>query len=85
MTPNQTHFFMSLIGFVTSIVLSLLFSGAKEGDKSERSLFINIFGNSIHLHHWLYGSLFLIALLVIEYYFLNQQKLLFISFLKDLA
>jgi hypothetical protein len=45
-----------------------LVSGKHEGSNIERSIRFNIKGYFIHIHHWIWCSVILIVLLVINYY-----------------
>jgi hypothetical protein len=62
--------------------LFLVFGGGYEGDKPEKSVFINLLGLKIHFHHWMLGLLLLIITLLIETYFFSNNKNLFVSFIK---
>jgi hypothetical protein len=62
-------FFGVVIGFLFWKVVS----GKYEGDKIERSFRFNIINYYIHIHHWIWCSVVLVALLILNY----QNMLIF--------
>jgi len=82
LTNNQINYISAILGFILINILFLIFAGGFEGDKSANSLFISLFGQNIHLHHWLVGFVSLIILLVLEQLI---GKSLLLSFTKGLA
>jgi hypothetical protein len=82
MSPNQTNYILAISGFIVANIFLYIFSGKFEGDKSESSIFVNLFNLSFHLHHWIIGLLGLIICLVVEQ-FIGRNLLL--SFAKGLS
>jgi len=68
MSPNQTNYIIALCGFVLVNILLFVFAGRFEGDKSGNSIFITLFNQSFHLHHWLIGLFSLVVCLIFEQY-----------------
>ncbi|GAB4145497.1 MAG: hypothetical protein OHK0017_05150 [Patescibacteria group bacterium] len=66
LNANQQNYGVALIGFIIANLICLLFSGITEGDRPERSLIVNLFGYSWHIHHWMYGTVGLIICLFAE-------------------
>ena len=66
MSPNQTNYILGFCGFIVANIFLYVFSGKFEGDKSENSIFINLFNQSFHFHHWMIGFLGLVICLIIE-------------------
>ena len=66
MPTNQTNYILAFCGFILANIFLYVFSGKFEGDKSENSIFINLFNQSFHLHHWIIGFLGLIICLMTE-------------------
>jgi len=59
LNTNQIYYLTSLVGFVVSNVLLLIFSGKYESDKSQNSVILQFFNRGFHLHHWMVGLVLL--------------------------
>jgi hypothetical protein len=66
MTINQLNYTFAVLGLVVSNIILLIFAGRFESDRPDRSIFINLFGNNFHLHHWIIGLFGLIFALIFE-------------------
>lgn len=57
-------FISAILGFLIAKILC----GKYEGDKPERSLRFSIEKYYLHIHHWIYGVVILIILLIFKFY-----------------
>ncbi len=56
-----------IIGIILGFLFSKLLSGKHEGDKIEKSLRFSVKNNYIHIHHWIWCSMLLIVILVLNF------------------
>jgi hypothetical protein len=76
---NQINYISAVFGFCLINLIFLTFSGNYEDDKADRSMYLNVVGLTIHIHHWMLGLMGLLICLCIEQYF---GRNLVLSFLK---
>ena len=63
--------FQIVLFFVSAIAgyfVQKLISGKYEGDKIERSLRLSTGGYYIHIHHWIYYSVFILGMYLFNFY-----------------
>ena len=63
------NFYIIISGIIIGFLIAKFFSGKKEGKQGIlKSIKFSINKFNIHLHHWLIGSIILIALLIFKFY-----------------
>lgn len=55
-----------IVSIIIGFLFSKIFSGKHEGDKIEKSLRLSIKNYYIHIHHWIWCSILLIIILIIN-------------------
>lgn len=57
-----------IIGVLLGFIITFLVAGRHEGDKPKRSLRFLIGKEYVHIHHWIYCSIILIVLFLVDFY-----------------
>ncbi|MFH1657203.1 MAG: hypothetical protein ABH919_01935 [bacterium] len=63
------------LGVITGYFLARIFSGKSPGEQGKiKSVIFRLGDYRLHLHHWLWGLVTLLAFLIFDYSFFNYDK-----------